>query len=95
MAKFVAGSPISIDATASIEYKQRLELGVNYRIDESFAGFMSVGFLDHLRIGYLFEKTTTDVRNYESGTHEVVLKIIFGNKKEKDVKKVAEENDIE
>ncbi|MBQ4822000.1 type IX secretion system membrane protein PorP/SprF [Aquimarina sp. MMG016] len=81
MAKFVSGAPVSVDLTASMWYKKRLELGINYRLDESYTGFLTMEFLDHLRIGYAFERATTDINTFSNGTHEVVLKLLLRNKK--------------
>ena len=81
MARFVYGAPVSIDITASFMYKKRLELGINYRLDESYTGFLTMEFLDRLRIGYAFERTTTEINNYNNGSHEIILKLLLGNKK--------------
>ncbi|WP_299223012.1 type IX secretion system membrane protein PorP/SprF [uncultured Aquimarina sp.] len=80
LAKFVSGAPVSIDLTASMMYNKKIELGINYRLDESYTGFITIEFLDRLRVGYAFERATTDVNNFSSGTHEVILKLLFGNK---------------
>ncbi len=76
LSKVVTGAPISIDMTASALYKERLELGANYRLDESVTFFFTVGFLENfLNFGYAYEHTTTDINTYNNGTHEIILKL--------------------
>ncbi len=75
LTKVVTGAPITIDITASALYKERIELGTNYRLDESFTFFFTAGFLDNiLNFGYAYEYATTDITTYNNGTHEVILK---------------------
>ncbi|MFL1895829.1 type IX secretion system membrane protein PorP/SprF [Aquimarina sp. 2-A2] len=75
MLRAVAGAPLSVDVTGAVAFKERLELGGNYRLDESFTVFLTAGFIDNaLTFGYAYENATTDVSNYNNGSHEVVLK---------------------
>jgi len=75
MMKMVTGSPISVDLTTAFEFRERMEFGVNYRIDESFTGFVTAKVLgDKLKIGYAFEYATTPIQKYGGTSHEVVLK---------------------
>ncbi len=77
LGRAVSGSPVSIDLTASGLYKERFELGTNYRLDESITIFTTVGFLNRaINFGYAYEITTSDVGDFNSnGSHEVILKI--------------------
>jgi hypothetical protein len=38
MAKAVSGAPLSLDVTANMLFNDRLELGLNYRLDDSIGG---------------------------------------------------------
>ncbi|MBQ4822863.1 type IX secretion system membrane protein PorP/SprF [Aquimarina sp. MMG016] len=75
--KAVPGAPTSIDLTLSGTYKERLELGTNYRLDESITLFLTAArFLQgRLDFGYAYEFTTADTRRYNNGSHEVILKL--------------------
>ncbi len=76
LGRAVNGSPISVDITAAGSYNDRLELGANYRLDESVTFFLTTGFIDGvLNFGYAYEYTTTDVGTFNNGTHEVILKL--------------------
>ncbi|PKV49353.1 type IX secretion system PorP/SprF family membrane protein [Aquimarina sp. MAR_2010_214] len=75
LGKVVNDAPISLDITSSILYKERIELGANYRLDESITGFFTANFLENiLSIGYAYEHVTSGINTYTSGTHEVILK---------------------
>lgn len=80
MGRFVSGAPVSIDMTLAAMLHNRFEFGANYRLSESITGFITMQFLDRIRFGYAFEHTTTDISDYSSGTHEVILKILFGDR---------------
>ena len=82
LARGVIGAPLSVDLSLATMYKDRFELGVNYRLEESFTGFFTVEFLERFRLGYAFEQVTTAVSQFSSGTHELVLKFILNTPKE-------------
>ncbi len=76
LGKVVNNAPISLDLTTSIVYKERIELGANYRLDESITAFFTASFLENLlSIGYAYEHVTSDINTYTNGTHEVILKL--------------------
>ncbi|PKV48297.1 type IX secretion system PorP/SprF family membrane protein [Aquimarina sp. MAR_2010_214] len=78
LGRAVSGVPLSVDITTSAWYKDRLELGVNYRLDESFTTFLTANFMnDTLSFGYAYEHTTTDIGKFNNGSHEIILKISF------------------
>jgi len=76
MVKMVSGSPISLDLTTAFLFREQMEFGINYRVDESFTGFITTNMLkDKIKIGYAFEYTTTPIQKYGGASHEIVFKI--------------------
>jgi type IX secretion system PorP/SprF family membrane protein len=73
LTKVVTGSPISLDLSANFLYNDKLELGVSYRIDDSLSGLVNFAVNNNLRIGYAYDYTTSNLGDYNSGTHEVIL----------------------
>ena len=73
MAKAVSGSPLSMDLSANFLMNDRLELGASYRFGDSVSGLVNFGVTPDLRIGYAYDYTTTNLGNYNSGTHEMFL----------------------
>jgi type IX secretion system PorP/SprF family membrane protein len=77
MSRWVSGSPTSIDVTSTLDLYELIEVGVSYRIDESVSGVGIFRLSDWVNIGYAYESTTTDVKTYSDGTHEVMIRFIF------------------
>jgi len=73
MAKAVSGSPLSIDVSANFLINDRLELGANYRFGDAVSGLVNFGVTPDLRLGYAYDYTTTNLGNFNSGTHEIFL----------------------
>jgi len=75
MMKMVSGSPISVDVTTAFQFREQMEFGMNYRVDESFTGFITTNILKNkMKIGYAFEYATTPIQKYGGTSHELVLK---------------------
>ena len=51
-----------------------LTLGVAYRWDDSVSGLVGFQVSDELFIGYAYDLTTTNLNNYNSGSHEIMLR---------------------
>ena len=77
LGRFVSGAPISLDITATFDLYKVMELGLSYRIDESISGLGLFKLVDWLNIGYAYEATTTEIKDYSRGTHEVLLRFRF------------------
>lgn len=77
MSRLVAGAPASIDLTATANLYETIELGVSYRLDESVSGIGLLKLADWVHFGYAYESTTTEVKNYSKGSHEVMLRFRF------------------
>ena len=73
MGKAVSGSPLSIDVSANFLMNERLELGANYRFGDSVSGMINFGVTPDLRMGYAYDYTTTNLGDFNSGTHEIFL----------------------
>lgn len=73
MARGVEGAPLSVDITANVLMYNRLEAGIGYRFDESVTGLINFAVTPQLRIGYAYDRTTSNLGNYNDGTHEFLL----------------------
>jgi type IX secretion system PorP/SprF family membrane protein len=73
MAIFVKGAPVSVDLTANVLYHEKFELGAAYRFDDSVSILMNVNVTPSLRIGYSYDYTTSNLSQFNSGSHEIVL----------------------
>ena len=73
MARGVEGAPLSVDITANVLMFNRLEAGIGYRFDESVTGLVNFAVTPGLRVGYAYDYTTSNLGNYNDGTHEFLL----------------------
>lgn len=73
MAKAVSGAPVSIDFTTNMLFNNKFEFGLGYRHGDSVSGLTSFYVTPTLRIGYSYDYTLTNLRNFNSGSHEVFL----------------------
>lgn len=60
-----------LNATAT--YKQKISLGVTYRIKESIVGLLGVSITDAVFIGYSYDFNVKPINTYSSGSHEIML----------------------
>ncbi|MEN2412956.1 PorP/SprF family type IX secretion system membrane protein [Flavobacterium mesophilum] len=73
MAKFVKGAPVAVDITANVLYNEKFELGVAYRINDSFSALANINVTPSLRVGYAYDYTLSNLGQFNSGTHEIML----------------------
>ncbi|MGL2966913.1 PorP/SprF family type IX secretion system membrane protein [Flavobacterium sp. XGLA_31] len=84
MAKGVEGAPISLDLTTNILINNKFEAGVGYRLHDSVSGLASFYVTPTLRIGYSYDYTLTNLRNFNTGSHEVFVLFDLGSSRDKD-----------
>ena len=68
-----SGAPVELDLTANFLIKERFWLGAMYRTGDSY-GFIAQWIIDKkMRIGYSYDITTTNLQNFHSGSHEIMI----------------------
>ncbi|MDG1728663.1 MAG: type IX secretion system membrane protein PorP/SprF [Algibacter sp.] len=78
--KATNGAPVSYDLTGNILFNEKLWVGGSYRINEQTAaigGIVDFQVSRQLRIGYAYEKPISEIANYTTGTHEILLMYEF------------------
>ncbi len=78
--KATNGAPVSYDLTSSILYNEKVWLGGSYRINEltaAIGGFAGFQISRQLLIGYAYEKPRSEITDFTSGTHEIILMYEF------------------
>ena len=74
LVKGVSGAPLIADLSINALLHGKLTLGLGYRWDDSISGLAGFQINDGLFIGYAYDLTTTDLNNYNSGSHEIMLR---------------------
>ena len=83
MIKAVSGAPLEADFGIHALLKETIWFGVSYRTKDSWAAIAQFQINRQLRIGYSYDYTITDLRQFNSGTHEITLGYDFSFDKNK------------
>jgi type IX secretion system PorP/SprF family membrane protein len=80
MTKMVEGAPLQVDVSGNFMFYDKFMLGVSYRWSASVSAMVGFQITDGLYIGYGYDKETTNLDNYNSGSHEIFLRYeLFNN----------------
>jgi type IX secretion system PorP/SprF family membrane protein len=71
--KVVAGAPLQLDLTTNFLYNERLTFGLAYRWSAALSALVGFKVSDRLSIGYGYDRETTRLANFNSGSHELFL----------------------
>ncbi|MCX7550537.1 type IX secretion system membrane protein PorP/SprF [Xanthomarina sp. F2636L] len=74
LVKAVSGAPLIADVSANFLFNDKLTLGLAWRWDDSFSALAGFQVNKGLYIGYAYDLTATNLNNYNSGTHEIMLR---------------------
>lgn len=74
LVKAVSGASIIADISANALFNDKLTLGLAWRWDDSISGLAGFQVTKGMFIGYGYDLTTSDLNNYNSGTHEIMLR---------------------
>ena len=83
LTKLVSGSPLQLDLSANALFYQKLTLGVSYRLDAAVSALAGFQLTDSFFIGYGYDMDTTELANYNSGSHEVFLRFELNRKEDR------------
>jgi type IX secretion system PorP/SprF family membrane protein len=73
VSKIVAGAPLQLDLTANFLYNERFTVGVAYRWSAAVSALVGFKVNNRLSIGYGYDRETTRLANFNSGSHELFL----------------------
>lgn len=83
MLRAVQGAPLSIDLNASLLLNEQIWFGATYRPGNSWSLITEFYLNSQLRVGYAYDVPTSALRNYSTGSHELMLGFDFGFAKQK------------
>lgn len=73
MCKYVRNAPFQADLSAAFLLKEAFWFGASYRTGDAVALMTEYIFSKGVRLGYAYDITTSQLNNYSSGTHEIML----------------------
>jgi len=78
--KHVKNAPFQADINAAFLFKEALWVGASYRTGDALVFMTEYNFSKGIRIGYAYDYTLSQLRNYSSGTHEIMVGYEFMKK---------------
>ncbi len=82
LVKAATGAPVSIDLSGNVLIHEKIELGLSYRLDDSVSAIISLFVQPNFRIGYAYDYTTSNLGDYNSGSHEIMLHYNIDNSRQ-------------
>ncbi|MFH6995569.1 type IX secretion system membrane protein PorP/SprF [Flavobacterium sp. FlaQc-48] len=79
LTKMVQGAPLQVDVSGNFMFNDKFVLGLAYRWSASVSAMAGFQVTDGLYVGYGYDHETTNLRRYNSGSHEIFLRFEFFN----------------
>jgi type IX secretion system PorP/SprF family membrane protein len=80
MTKMVEGAPLQLDVSGNFMFNDKFMIGAAYRWSAAMSAMVGFQVSDGMYIGYGYDLETTDLENYNSGSHEIFFRYeIFKN----------------
>lgn len=73
VAKMVAGAPLQVDLTGNFLINEKFTVGLAYRWSAAVSALVGFKVSDRLAICYGYDRETTRLANFNSGSHELFL----------------------
>jgi type IX secretion system PorP/SprF family membrane protein len=74
LTKMVQGAPLQVDLSGNFLINKKFNAGLAYRLSASFSALAGFQVSDSWLIGYAYDRETTNLANYNSGSHELFLR---------------------
>lgn len=74
LGKLVQGAPLQVDVSGNFLINDKLTLGLAYRWSAALSGLVGFQLSDSWLIGYAYDRETTNLGNFNSGSHELFLR---------------------
>lgn len=76
--KLEPNAPLQVDVNCNLLFFDKFWLGAGYRSGDAVIGMVEYNITSQLRAGYAYDFTTTDIADYSSGSHEIMIAYDFG-----------------
>lgn len=83
LAKITEGAPMQLDVSANFLLMDKFVLGAAWRWDAAVSAMAGFQISDGLYVGYGYDMETTQLNNYNSGSHEIFLRFELFKKQNK------------
>jgi type IX secretion system PorP/SprF family membrane protein len=83
LTKMVKGAPLQVDVSGNLMFNEKLVIGLAYRWSAAVSAMVGFHVSDALYLGYGYDLETTNLDNYNSGSHEIFLRYDLFRKNKK------------
>lgn len=83
MVKYAKPAPVKFDGGLRLIYQDQIWLGAAYRHNDAVTALVGFLYKNYLMIGYSYDFTTTNLKRYSTGTHELMLGLRFSKAQSK------------
>jgi type IX secretion system PorP/SprF family membrane protein len=78
LVKYLPSAPVEADINMNLLYKDQIWVGASYRSKDAVVLMLEYQTNSRFRVGYAFDFTISEIRNYSTGTHEIMIGYDFG-----------------
>ena len=75
--KYLPASPLQYDITGTFYVSKLLGVGFGYRSSDAIYALLDIKITDQFNLGYSYDFTTSKLKNYSGGSHELMLRYLF------------------
>ena len=73
MLKSAFDAPVSFDVNLNALFYERFEIGVSYRLDDSFSGLLGFQITPNIWAGYAYDQVISQLKTVGPNSHEIIL----------------------
>jgi len=73
LVKSAFDAPTSFDVNVNALFHEKFEIGVSYRLEDSFSGLVNFAISPSLRIGYAYDNVSSEIKAYAPASHEFMI----------------------
>ncbi len=77
--RIVNGAPASFDLNATFMLYDKIWIGAMYRLGSSWGGLVRWQINQKMHLGYSFDLSSSRLKKYNNGTHEIFISYDFGS----------------
>ncbi|MFV5686965.1 type IX secretion system membrane protein PorP/SprF [Flavobacterium sp. GB2R13] len=74
LTKVVGGAPLQVDVSGNFMFNNKFVVGVAYRWSAAISAMAGFQVSDGMYVGYGYDHETTNLKHYNSGSHEIFLR---------------------
>ena len=71
--KYATNAPVSYDINANVFMYNMVEVGLGYRLQDSFSGMINFQVSNNMRIGYAYDAIQSDLDIVTNSSHEIFI----------------------